>query len=252
MFKALNTEWLGRISYAEGVRVQEAFLERKLQEAALPDHLYLLEHDPVYTVGRSVSLEEALGGGLPHPLVQVSRGGKITFHGPGQLVGYPLLDLRLRGQDLHRHLRLLEYVLVELSRSVGVRAATKEGLTGVWVGERKLASIGVGVRRWISLHGFAINICGPLEGFSHITPCGLEGVQMTSLEAEGAAGLTVEKAAALAGEIFAARYSEPRLAVDGALEAVGVLEERVKPGEGGGGERTGLLSQGALQVDGLP
>jgi len=225
MHKALNTEWLGRVSYAEGVRVQEAFLERKLLDPALADQLYLLEHDPVYTIGRSVSVEEALGSGLPHPLVQVSRGGKITFHGPGQLVGYPLLDLRERGQDLHRHLRLLEEVLVELSRRVGVEASTREGLTGVWVGERKLASIGVGVRRWISLHGFAINICGPLEGFNYITPCGLEGVQMTSLEAEGATGLTVEKAAALAGEIFADRHSQPRLAEDGAFEAVGVLEK---------------------------
>jgi len=203
---ALNTEWLGRVSYAEGVRVQESFLERKLLDPALPDQLYLLEHEPVYTVGRSVPLEEALGGGLPHPLVQVSRGGKITFHGPGQLVGYPLLDLRERGQDLHRHLRLLEEVLVELSRSVGVAASVRPGLTGVWVGERKLASIGVGVRRWISLHGFAINICGPLEGFAHITPCGLEGVQMTSLEAEGADGLTMDEAAVLAGAIFAARH----------------------------------------------
>jgi lipoyl(octanoyl) transferase len=205
MFKTLNTEWLGRISYAEGIRVQETFLERKTLEPALPDQLYLLEHEPVYTVGRSVSMEEAAVVGLPHPLVQVSRGGKITFHGPGQLVGYPLLDLRERGQDLHRHLRLLESVLVELSRSVGVEATIREGLTGVWVGERKLASIGVGVRRWVSLHGFALNVCGPLEGFNHITPCGLAGVQMTSLEAEGAAPLTVEEAATLAGEIFAAR-----------------------------------------------
>jgi lipoyl(octanoyl) transferase len=226
----LETEWLGRVSYGEGVRVQEAFLERKLSDSALPDRLYLLEHEPVYTVGRSVSLEEALGSGLPHPLFQVSRGGKITFHGPGQLVGYPLLDLRERGQDLHRHLRLLEEVLVELSRRVGVEAVTRDGLTGVWVGERKLASIGVGVRRWISLHGFAMNICGSLEGFRHITPCGLDGVQMTSLEAEGAVGLTVEKAAVLAAEIFGARHSEPRLAVDGALKSVGVKKERVELG----------------------
>jgi lipoyl(octanoyl) transferase len=206
MSTALNTEWLGRVSYAEGVRLQEAFLERKLLDQALPDQLYLLEHEPVYTIGRSVDIGEALGGGLPYPLVQVSRGGKVTFHGPGQLVGYPLLDLRERGQDLHRHLRLLEEVLVELSRSVGVAASVRPGLTGVWVGERKLASIGVGVRRWISLHGFAINVCGPLDGFAHITPCGLEGVQMTSLEAEGASGITVEKAAKLAGEIFNVRH----------------------------------------------
>jgi lipoyl(octanoyl) transferase len=202
----LHAEWLGRVSYAEGIRVQEACLERKILDPTVPDHLFLLEHEPVYTVGRSVSVEEASAAGLPHPLVQVSRGGKITFHGPGQLVGYPLLDLRGRGQDLHRHLRLLEAVLVELSRRVGVAAATREGLTGVWVGERKLASIGVGVRRWISLHGFAINVCGPLEGFEHITPCGLAGVRMTSLEAEGATAMTVEEAAALTGEIFAAMH----------------------------------------------
>jgi lipoyl(octanoyl) transferase len=202
----LHAEWLGRVSYAEGIRVQDAFLERKILDPSLPDHLFLLEHEPVYTVGRSVSIEEASDVGLPHPLVQVSRGGKITFHGPGQLVGYPLLDLKRRGQDLHRHLRLLEAVLVELSRRVGVDASTREGLTGVWIGERKLASIGVGVRRWISLHGFAINVCGPLDGFEHITPCGLEGVRMTNLEAEGAPRMTVEEAAALAGEIFATLY----------------------------------------------
>ena len=206
MHRHLETEWLGRVSYAEGVRVQEAFLERKLQDAAVPDRLYLLEHEPVYTVGRSVPLEEAMGGGLPHPLVQVSRGGKITYHGPGQLVGYPLLDLRERGQDLHKHLRLLEEILVELSRDLGVKATTKEGLTGVWVEDRKLASIGVGVRRWVSLHGFAINVCGPLEGFAHITPCGLKGVRMTSLEAEGAPPITVEEAAVLVREIFQAQY----------------------------------------------
>jgi lipoyl(octanoyl) transferase len=206
MGRSLDTEWLGRVPYAEGVRVQEAFLERKLRDPAVLDRLYLLEHEPVYTVGRSVPVEEAMGGGLPHPLVPVSRGGKITYHGPGQLVGYPLLDLRERGQDLHRHLRLLEEVLVKLSRRLGVEAVTREGLTGVWVGERKLASIGVGVRRWISLHGFAINVCGPLEGFAHITPCGLEGVRMTSLEAEGVPRITVEAAADLVREIFASLY----------------------------------------------
>jgi lipoyl(octanoyl) transferase len=207
MSKDLKREWLGRIPYAEGLRLQEVSLAAKLEDPKQPDLLFLLEHEPVYTVGRSVELDPVFESSLPHPLVQTGRGGKITFHGPGQLVGYPLLDLRERGQDVHRHLRLLEEVLVEMSRSVGVEATTREGFTGVWVGERKLASIGVGVRRWISFHGFAINICGPLEGFQHITPCGLEGVQMTSLEAEGVAGLTVREAAAMVGEIFAKHHS---------------------------------------------
>ncbi|MEI6871613.1 MAG: lipoyl(octanoyl) transferase LipB, partial [Verrucomicrobiota bacterium] len=91
---------------------------------------------------------------------------------------------------------------VELSAQVGIKASIREGLTGVWVGERKLASIGVGVRRWISMHGFALNVCGDLDGFNHITPCGLAGVEMTSLEREGAVGCTVEAAATLASEVF--------------------------------------------------
>jgi lipoyl(octanoyl) transferase len=127
-------------------------------------------------------------------------------------VGYPIWDLREQGRDLHRHLRLLEDALVEMCRRIGVVAGTREGLTGVWVGERKLASIGVGVRRWITMHGFAINICGALEGFNHITPCGLEGVQMTSLEREGVSGLGVEAAAALAADVFKSMWPPPKTA----------------------------------------
>jgi lipoyl(octanoyl) transferase len=203
MGTSLEIEWLGRVSYQDGLRIQERLVLEKAESGGLCDHLFLLEHEPVYTIGRSPdqsSLRDVEE--LPYPVVQTNRGGKATYHGPGQLVGYPVLDLRTRGQDLHRHLRCLEEGLVELSRRVGVKAQTREGLTGVWVGARKLASIGVGVRRWISMHGFAINVCGGLEGFAHITPCGLAGVEMTTLEKEGAQGLTVEKAATLAGEVF--------------------------------------------------
>ncbi len=203
MGTSLEIEWLGRVSYQDGLRIQERLVLEKAESGGLCDRLFLLEHEPVYTIGRSPdqsSLRDV--DELPYPVVQTNRGGKATYHGPGQLVGYPVLDLRTRGQDLHRHLRCLEEGLVELSRRVGVKAQTREGLTGVWVGARKLASIGVGVRRWISMHGFAINVCGGLEGFAHITPCGLAGVEMTTLEQEGAQGLTVEKAATLAGEVF--------------------------------------------------
>jgi lipoyl(octanoyl) transferase len=103
---------------------------------------------------------------------------------------------------LHRHLRLIEEGLVEVARLAGVKAETREGLTGVWCGERKLASIGVGVRRWVTMHGFALNVCGTLDGFEHITPCGLTGVKVTSLEREGACGLDVLAAAALAADVF--------------------------------------------------
>jgi lipoyl(octanoyl) transferase len=194
--------WMVRVSYEEGTRLQSDLVERKARDEGHEDCLFLLEHDPVYTTGRSVPIEGSDYDALPHPVLQINRGGKVTYHGPGQLVGYPVLDLRTRGQDLHRYLRVLEEGLVLLSQRVGVHAHTREGLTGVWCGERKLASIGVGVRRWVTMHGFAINVCGSLEGFEYIVPCGLTGVRMTSLEREGAVGLTVAEAARLASEVF--------------------------------------------------
>jgi lipoyl(octanoyl) transferase len=200
----LKTRWLGRIQYAEGIRLQEDILAAKVGKLGGVDELLLLEHEPVYTIGRG-SDRASLGErqeALPYPVVETNRGGKATYHGPGQLVGYALLDLRVRGQDLHRHLRSLEEGLVECCQILGVKAGRREGLTGVWVGRRKLASIGVGVRRWITMHGFGLNVCGPLGGFEHITPCGLEGVEMTSLEAEGVKGVTVESVSALASEVF--------------------------------------------------
>lgn len=202
MREPVKTEWLGRVSYDDGLHLQSTLVDLKAADSTAEDRLFLLEHDPVYTVGRSISPTDQEFSGLPYPILQINRGGKVTFHGPGQLVGYPVLDLRTRGQDLHRHLRLLEDGIVELAQRVGVKAETRDGLTGVWCGERKLASIGVGVRRWVTMHGFALNVCGALDGFDHITPCGLTGVKVTSLEREGAVGLDVEKAAELAAQIF--------------------------------------------------
>lgn len=198
----VSPRWLGRISYEEGLELQESLLLAKV--AGDPDnHLLLLEHEAVYTMGRSrddSSLrEESI---LPHPVHRTNRGGQATYHGPGQLVGYPVLDLSLFGRDLHDYLRFLEEILIILLSRHGIAGGRMEGKTGVWVGERKIASLGVGVRRWISMHGFAINICGDLSAFNHITPCGLPGVTMTSLEAEGASGVTVESCAREVAEIF--------------------------------------------------
>ncbi len=204
MNRSLEVEWLGRIPYETGLGIQDVIVGEKAEQPDKADRLFLLEHEPVYTIGRSpdqTSLREI--SMLPYPVVQTNRGGKATYHGPGQLVGYPVLDLRKRGQDLHQHLRLLEQGLVELCTQVGVNASVRDGLTGVWVGSRKIASIGVGVRRWISMHGFALNVGGPLDGFSYITPCGLDGVEITSLEKEGAQPMSVREVADLAGTIFA-------------------------------------------------
>lgn len=171
-------------------------MARKAADLSLPDEVLLLEHESVFTMGRTPdqsSLRDPAQ--LPAPLVIIGRGGQATWHGPGQLVGYPLLDLRTRGQDLHRHLRALEEMLIELCAGFGVVAGRRDGLTGVWAEERKLASIGVGVRKWISMHGFAINVCGELEGFSHITPCGIAGVEMTSISREAGREISVQEAA---------------------------------------------------------
>jgi len=202
MSGVLKVQWLGRISYDQGFQVQAELLERKAMDPGVEDKLFLLEHEPVYTTGRSVSADDEELRNLPYPVLQINRGGKATYHGPGQLVGYAVLDLRTREQDLHRHLRLLESGLIELALKFGVDAGTREGLTGVWCGERKLASIGVGVRRWITMHGFAINVCGALDGFNYITPCGLQGVEITSLEREGCPGADVASVAEVAAGIF--------------------------------------------------
>jgi lipoyl(octanoyl) transferase len=144
-----------------------------------------LEHEPVYTIGRTPDQSSLRGvAHLPHPLFPINRGGQATYHGPGQLIGYPIIDLCECGQDLHRYLRWIEALLVETLAEVGIVATTRSGLTGVWIEDRKIASIGVGVRHWITMHGFALNVCGDLAPFDQIVPCGIENVTMTSIEKE--------------------------------------------------------------------
>lgn len=190
----LHTHWLGRITYEDALARQEEIVSRKIEDPATPDELLLLEHEPVYTIGRTPDRSSLRAPeSLPHPLITVSRGGQATYHGPGQLVGYPILDLRTRGQDIHLYLRRLEEFLITTLNDFGITAAQAEGLTGVWVGKRKIASIGIGVRKWISLHGFALNVCGDLDGFAAITPCGLNGVEMTTVEREAGRAVTVQE-----------------------------------------------------------
>lgn len=183
----------GFISYDQGLLLQQAAVADLLAGSA-GERLILLEHQPVYTIGRlrdQSSLRDPAR--LPHPVVETNRGGQATYHGPGQLVGYPILDLRHRGQDLHAHLRMIEEVLIEACREFGVDACRRDGLTGVWVHDRKMASIGVGVKKWISMHGFAINITREsLAGFLAITPCGIDGVTMTCLSQEAVRDISVE------------------------------------------------------------
>ncbi len=181
------------LSYEDGLALQEKTVVAILTGEET-DTIFLLEHEPVYTIGRlrdQSSLRATAH--LPHPVFETNRGGQATYHGPGQLVGYPILDLNPRGRDLHLHLRLIEDALIEACADLGVPAGRREGMTGVWVKNRKLASIGVGVRKWISMHGFAINVTHEsLPPFQYITPCGLDGVSMTCIAAETETPVTMD------------------------------------------------------------
>ena len=191
----------GLISYEDGLRLQEDTVDDILIRTK-GDTIYLLEHQPVYTIGRLRDRSSLRAPSfLPHPVHETIRGGLATYHGPCQSAGYPILNLATRGKDLHEHLRKIEEALIRACQSFGVNAGRRDGLTGVWVENRKLASIGVGVRKWISMHGFAINITNEsLPPFFAITPCGLDGVSMTSLEAEAGRPITVMEASAAIGE----------------------------------------------------
>jgi len=181
----LRVRWLGRIDFADALALQEEVVAQKREDRSAVDELLLLEHEPVYTIGRTPDRSSLLGAShLPHPLFPINRGGQATYHGPGQLMGYPIIDLRRCGQDLHRYRRWLEQLLIELLTDYKIAAARREGLTGVWIGQRKIASIGVGVRHWIAMHGFALNVSGDLSPFAHIIPCGINNVAMTSMEKE--------------------------------------------------------------------
>ena len=195
----LRISWLGQIKFADALALQEDIVARKREDRAAADEVLLLEHEPVYTIGRTPDKSSLLGGAhLPHPLFAINRGGQATYHGPGQLMGYPIVDLRRYGQDLHRYLRWLEQILIDLLAEFQIAGARRDGLTGVWIGyQRKIASIGVGVRHWITMHGFALNVCGDLAPFAHIVPCGINDVAMTSMERELGQSISVIDVAAV-------------------------------------------------------
>jgi len=206
--RPLEVRWLGRIDFASALAQQNELVQAKRVDPTAPDELWLLEHEPVYTIGRS-SDQSSLRGSkhLPYPLFEINRGGQATYHGPGQLVGYFLLDLRRYGQDLHRYLRWIEALLIELLARYEIAATTRAGLTGVWVADRKIASIGVGVRHWITMHGFALNVSGDLAPFDAITPCGIADVTMTSIEKETGWARRLESVAALMAQLAGERIA---------------------------------------------
>ncbi len=211
----MNFRRLGTISYAEGLALQNELVEQR-HRGEIGDTVLLLEHEPVYTIGRTrdrSSLRDP--DDLPYPVFETNRGGQATFHGPGQLVGYFIFDLNQYGRDLHVYLRQIESLLIDFAAGFGIDASRREGLTGVWVGNRKLASIGVGVRKWVSMHGFGLNVSSDLSGYEAITPCGLSDVTMTSLSTESRRAVTVEAAARAIEPVIRAAFDGARVSQAG-------------------------------------
>ncbi|MFL5403046.1 MAG: lipoyl(octanoyl) transferase LipB [Gemmatimonadales bacterium] len=189
MTRRLVVQDLGRRPYAEVLELQRSLCRRRLAGELSDDLLLLVEHDPVVTLGRgtrpgSLPVGPAELGRRGVEVFEVERGGDVTFHGPGQLVGYPILDLRQHRQDLHWYLRRLEQGLIGALDLLGIAAGTNPGLTGVWTNGRKIASIGIHVKQWVTFHGFALNLTTDLDYFDLIVPCGIRDVIMTSVAQE--------------------------------------------------------------------
>ena len=184
--RRLEIRRLGRTPYGEALALQERLRDARLAGMA-PDTVLLCQHPDVITFGRSARAENAPPDDVlrevGYEVFRVNRGGDVTYHGPGQLVGYPILDLEPRGADVHVYLRALEGVLIETLSDFGIASRRRQGYTGVWLDERrKIASIGVGIRRWVTMHGFALNVSCDLARFAPIIACGLEGIEITSME----------------------------------------------------------------------
>lgn len=173
----------GTVSYRTAWAWQRSLLTSRLQQPDQADALLLLEHPPVYTLGQGASLEflKVPPDQLGAEIYRIERGGEVTYHCPGQLVGYPVLNLRHYQQDLHWYLRQLEAVLIQAIAPLGLKGERIPGLTGVWVDGYKVGAIGIKVSRWITMHGFALNVCPELQGFQPIVPCGIADRPVGSL-----------------------------------------------------------------------
>jgi lipoyl(octanoyl) transferase len=208
----LEVRTLGRIGYAEGLALQRELVEAR-RRGEVPDQLLLLEHPHVITLGVKVRTDRshiladeatlADRGVMVH---EAGRGGDVTYHGPGQLVGYPILDLAPDRRDLHRYVRDLEETLIRTVARFGVDAGRVQGLTGVWVGREKVAAIGVRISRWITSHGFALNVAPDLAYFDLIVPCGISDRGVTSMAQLTGRPLTPDEVAPIVAEEFGAVF----------------------------------------------
>jgi len=220
--RALAVAWLGRVEYPPVLELQN-----KLAAARLCDHvgdmLLLLEHPHVYTLGRGAD-ERFLLNPAGIPIYRVSRGGQVTYHGPGQLIGYPIVKLEGAERDVIQFLRRLEQVLIQSLATLGIVAQRRPGLTGVWIGPQKIGSIGVGFRRWVSMHGFALNVTTDLSFFDAIVPCGIVGCRMTSITAQGFGAITSESFGQIVAREFAAVFCYQRILTESKAELLALVD----------------------------
>lgn len=174
-----KVEKLGLIDYQDALDYQHELVDRK-QKGDKSDYLLLLEHNHVFTMGKGANLDNILDKNIP--VIATNRGGDLTYHGPGQLVGYFIVDLKTANTDIHSHIRSIENLIINVLGKININAYTIPGLTGVWCEGKKIASIGIGVKRGITMHGFALNVCPDLSNFHKINPCGLLPENVCSLK----------------------------------------------------------------------
>jgi lipoyl(octanoyl) transferase len=195
------------VNYSQAWDYQRSLVKARINDASLNDVLILLEHPPVYTLGTGSSLDflnfDPQAGEFE--IHRIERGGEVTYHCPGQLVGYPILNLRYYQQDLHWYLRQLEAVIINTVANYGLSAYRVPGYTGVWLEGKKIAAIGIKVKRWITMHGFAINVCPDMSGFKRIVPCGIADKPVGSLE-EFVPDLTVDRVRIDVAQAFASVF----------------------------------------------
>jgi len=201
MNRILNYSDLGFIDYKEAWELQNEILSKRAS-GEVQDFLFLLEHPNTYTLGKTANKENLTGSETylkeNHISVyNIDRGGDITYHGPGQIVGYPIIDLNDWKKDTHKYLRALEEVLTRTCSGFGLKAERNQDYTGVWIGDRKIAAIGIKVSRWITMHGFAFNVNTDLSLFSGIIPCGIQNKDVTSLKKELGKNLEIKEVKSL-------------------------------------------------------
>jgi lipoyl(octanoyl) transferase len=218
--RPLAVHRLGLIGYADALALQERLLEARFEQR-IPDTLLLLEHRPVITLGRGAKQENVLQSrevlamqGVE--LFETGRGGDVTYHGPGQLVGYPIIDLSPDRRDVRRYVNGLEEVMIGIAAGYGISAGRIAGLNGTWIGERKLGAVGVRIRRWVTMHGFAINVTTDLSAFDLIVPCGIKDKRVTSLASELGREVAMSEVESAAVREFARVYGCDVTVQDGA------------------------------------